>query len=78
MTLDNENITNLGKGCYYAGITCLGDAPLYVGEVGVYWSSVSKDGSNAYDLLFTVNNLEPSDSGSKGEGISVRLVKDAN
>lgn len=28
VTLADVNITNLGKGCYYAGITCFGDATL--------------------------------------------------
>lgn len=28
VTLKDVNITNLGKGCFYAGITCLGDAIL--------------------------------------------------
>ena len=48
-----------------------------VGDIGIYWTSVSNE-DRAYYLFFTYGAVTLSNDGSKGTGMSVRLVKDAN
>lgn len=50
------------------------------GSDGVYWSSSSSTSNvnRAYYMFFTTNNLKANDDTSRNQGLSVRLVYNAN
>ena len=47
------------------------------GSAGYYWSSTSLDISGAYCIEFTTDNMISTQTRSRFEGLSVRLVRDA-
>jgi len=51
----------------------------YYGTQGTYWSSTDYGtGTYAYNVLMTASSVDCSDYSSKGQGLNVRLVRDAN
>lgn len=47
-----------------------------VGVYGYYWSSVADSATNARHLLFNAANVYPSYGSYRGDGFSVRLIRD--
>ena len=45
-----------------------------VGVCGTYWSSTAYSENSAYSVFFYINNVIPVSHGTRGDGISVRLV----
>lgn len=51
----------------------------YYGTQGTYWSSTDYGtGTYAYNVLMTASSVDCSDYSTKGQGLNVRLVRDAN
>ena len=45
-----------------------------VGSNGNYWSAVSYNGDNAYNLYFNSSNVNPSNNNERNNGFPVRCV----